>query len=47
MTTSQKNTLYSLQDQVLKHLTAQNAQQTFYLTGGTCVARCYFHHRKV
>ena len=45
MTTLPKNSLYKLQDQVLKYLAQANLQADFYLTGGTCLARCYFHHR--
>lgn len=37
------NTLYPLQDQVLRLL--NTADTSFYLTGGTALGRCYFDHR--
>ncbi len=38
-----ENTLYPLQDKVLQTIDA--LQTPFYLTGGTILSRCYFHHR--
>jgi predicted nucleotidyltransferase component of viral defense system len=38
-----ESTIYPLQDKVLVAL--DGAQTRFYLTGGTALSRCYFHHR--
>ncbi len=40
---SYENTIYPLQDKVLAAL--DGAGTRFYLTGGTALSRCYFHHR--
>ncbi|MBN1938267.1 MAG: nucleotidyl transferase AbiEii/AbiGii toxin family protein [Candidatus Aminicenantes bacterium] len=40
---SYENTIYPLQDKVLSAL--EGAGTPFYLTGGTALSRCYFHHR--
>lgn len=37
------NRLYQFQDVVLNLVGQSNT--TFYLTGGTALSRCYFHHR--
>lgn len=37
------DTLYPLQNKVLKLI--DTLQTPFYLTGGTALSRCYFHHR--
>ena len=43
MTMYYEDTLYPLQDKVLKEIDA--LKTPFYLTGGTALSRCYFHHR--
>jgi predicted nucleotidyltransferase component of viral defense system len=40
---SYESTVYPLQDRVLDAL--EGAGTRFYLTGGTALSRCYFHHR--
>jgi predicted nucleotidyltransferase component of viral defense system len=40
---SYEDSIYPLQDRVLEALNA--ARTRFYLTGGTALSRCYFHHR--
>jgi predicted nucleotidyltransferase component of viral defense system len=43
MNTYYKNTLYPLQDNILKVVASLNTD--FYLTGGTALSRCYYEYR--
>ena len=43
MNTYYKNELYPLQDQVLRII--DSLDTPLYLTGGTVLSRCFFHHR--
>jgi len=43
MNTYYKKKLYPLQDKVLKKI--EDLKIDFYLTGGTALSRCYYHHR--
>ena len=43
MNTYYEDTLYPLQDRVLRKI--DELQTPFYLTGGTVLSRCHFHHR--
>lgn len=47
MTSYYLDKLYPLQDEVLQLIKTQLKDQQFelYLTGGTCLSRCYFNHR--
>ena len=40
------NANFALQDRFLKRFFAGPLGQHFYLTGGTALARFYFHHRE-